>query len=83
MAFKKRRPQPGGDCGASEKVLADGFDCLRDSPRNSKKQEHRHRADFARAAVYSEFGRNAFAIDQADFEDKKAWMLRQRRAPEI
>jgi len=31
----------------------------------------RHRADFARAAVFAEFGRNAFAIDQADFEDRR------------
>ncbi len=30
----------------------------------------RHRANFARAAVFAEFGRNAFAIDQADFEDR-------------
>ena len=45
--------------------------------------ERRHRADFARAAVFAEFGRNAFAVDQGDFEDKKPWMLRQRRRTEI
>ena len=36
----------------------------------------RHRADFARTAVFAEFGRHAFAIDQGDFEDRKPWMLR-------
>ncbi len=75
MASEKRKP-PARDRRLSEKVLADGFDCLRDTPRNSKKQEHHHRADFARAAVFEEFGRNAFAIDQGDFEDRKPWMLR-------
>ena len=30
MASKKRRPQPGGGCGASEKVLAGGFDFSKD-----------------------------------------------------
>jgi len=38
MASKRRRPQPGGDCGASEKVLASGFDFLRFNPQNHKKQ---------------------------------------------
>ena len=72
MASQKRRPQPGGDCGASEKVLADGFDCLRDNPRNSKKQEHRHRADFARDAVFEAFGyQHARALDYPDFVDRK------------
>ncbi len=50
---------------------------------NLTRSDHRQRADFARAAVFAEFGRNAFAIDQGDFEDKKPWMLRQRRAIEI
>ncbi len=35
----------------------------------------RHRADFARAAVFAAFGRHAFAIDQADFEDRKPWQM--------
>ena len=51
--------------------------------RTPSSPDRRHRADFARAAVFAEFGRNAFAIDQADFEDKKPWMLRQRRSVEI
>ena len=51
--------------------------------RSPSSPDRRHRADFARAAVFSEFGRHAFAIDQADFEDKKPWMLRQRRTIEI
>ncbi len=72
MPSTKRRPQPGGDCGASEKVLADGFDCLRDNPRNSKKQDHRHRAGFARDIVFHEFGyRHARAIDYDGFKDRK------------
>ena len=33
----------------------------------------RHCATFARAAVFAEFGRAAFAIDQGDFEDRKPW----------
>ena len=45
--------------------------------------DRRHRADFARAAVFAEFGRNALAIDQGDFEDKKPWQLRHRRSIEI
>ena len=83
MASKKRRPQPCEDCGASEKVELGGCDFLRFNPPNRKKQEHPHRADFARAVVFAEFGRHAFAIDQGDFEDKKPRMLRQRRTIEI
>ena len=51
-------------------------------PRNSSRADHpldphrRHRANFARAAVFAEFGRHAFALDQGDFEDRKPWMLR-------
>ena len=30
----------------------------------------RHRADFARAAVFACFGRHAFALDQVDFIDR-------------
>ncbi len=72
MPPKKRRPQPGGDCGASEKVLADGFDCFRDSPQSREKQEHRHRAGFARDIVFAEFGyRYARAIDYDGFKDRK------------
>ena len=32
MSHKKRRPQPGGDCGASESVLPGGFDVQRGTP---------------------------------------------------
>ncbi len=41
----------------------------------------RHRANFARAAVISEFGRHAWALDHADFEDRKPWE-RPVRSPE-
>ncbi len=71
MAPKKRRPQPGGDCGASEKVLACGFDVQRDNPQAGKKQEHPHRAGFARDIVFAEFGyRHARAIDYDGFVDR-------------
>ncbi len=56
MPSTKRRPQPGGDCGTSEKVLAGGFDVQRDNPQAGKKQEHPHRAGFARAMVFEAFG---------------------------
>ena len=55
----------------------------RPASRRPSSPDRRHRADFARAAVFAGFGRNAFAIDQDDFEDKKPWMLRQRRRTEI
>ena len=35
----------------------------------------RHRANFARAAVFAEFGRAAFALDQADFVDRQPWEM--------
>ena len=71
MPPKKRRPQPGGDCGASEKVLLGGFDTPRDSPQAGNKQEHPHRAGFARAMTFSEFGyRSARALDYDDFIDR-------------
>ena len=41
----------------------------------------RHRANFARAAVFSEFGRNAWALDHDDFVDRKPWE-RPARSPE-
>ena len=37
----------------------------------SSNPDRRVRADFARAAVFVEFGRHAFAIDQGDFVDRK------------
>jgi hypothetical protein len=45
------------------------------SSRNGKpfNPGQRHRANFARAAVFEEFGRHAWAIDQRDFEDRKSW----------
>ncbi len=30
----------------------------------------RHRASFARAAVFAEFGRTAYALDQSNFVDR-------------
>ena len=33
--------------------------------------DQRHRADFARAAVFAEFGHRGWALDQVDFEDRK------------
>ncbi len=37
--------------------------------------DRRHCADFARAAVFAEFGHHARSLDQADFEDRKPWQL--------
>ncbi len=45
--------------------------------------DRRHRADFARAAVFAEFGRHAWALDHDDFVDRKPWMLRLRSNVEI
>ena len=42
----------------------------------------RHRANFARAAVFSEFGRHAGALDQADFIDRRPWEM-PIRSPEV
>ena len=41
------------------------------SRRRLSDPDRRHRADFARAAIFVEFGRHAFAIDQGDFVDRK------------
>ncbi len=73
MASQKRRPQPCGDCGASESVKAGRFDTLRFNPPNLKKQvAHRGRAKFARATVFEVFGyRAARAIDYDRFRDRK------------
>ncbi len=50
----------------------------------SGRQPHSRRSKFmpltttpARAAVFAEFGRHAFAIDQGDFIDRKPWELRR------
>ena len=57
------------------------------TPRNSSRADRpynpgrRHRANFARGAVFAEFGHNAFAIDQGDFEDRKPWQM-PMRSPE-
>ncbi len=57
------------------------------TPRNSSRTSkpfnpgRRHRANFARAAVFAEFGRAAFAIDQGDFSDREPWQM-LARAPE-
>ncbi len=37
--------------------------------------DRRHCADFARAAVFAEFGHHGWALDQADFEDRKPWRV--------
>ena len=37
--------------------------------------DRRHRASFARDADFATFGRHAWALDQADFEDRKPWLL--------
>ena len=42
------------------------------SPSNSARCT---RGNFARAAVFAEFGRAAFALDQGDFEDRKPWEI--------
>ena len=38
---------------------------------NPSNSERRVRADFAHAAVFAEFGRNGWALDHADFVDRK------------
>ncbi len=69
MPQKKRRPQPCGDCGTSEIVLAGRFDFLRDNPQNRKNQARRAR--FARFAVFEEFNYiHGRAIDYDDFVDR-------------
>ena len=40
----------------------------------------RHRANFARAAVFAEFGRHGWALDHGDFLDRMPWQM-PRRAP--
>ena len=50
MLPEKRRPRPGGDCGASEKVLACGFDFLRDKPLQPQNQVPSTPPDFDPAA---------------------------------
>ena len=37
------------------------------------RSNRRVRASFARAAVFAEFGRAAFAFDQGDFSDREPW----------
>lgn len=56
------------------------------SPRSSRTNRpsnpgRRVRASFARAAVHTEFGRHAWALDQADFVDRAPGEL-PRPAPE-
>ena len=43
--------------------------------------DRRHRADFARAAAFGEFGRHARALDQANFVDRQPGTL-PRPSPE-
>ena len=53
--------------------------------RNSSRADHpenpdvRHRANFARAAVFAEFGRHGRAIDYDDFVDRLPWQARAAR----
>ena len=49
-----------------------------DYPENP---EIRHRANFARAAVFAEFGRHGRALDQDDFIDRRPWQIRAARMP--
>jgi len=42
------------------------------------RSNRRVRASFARAAVFAEFGRAAFGIDQGDFEDRQPWEVAMR-----
>ena len=72
MAAKSRRPRSCEDHGASGEVLPGGFDTPRDSPQAGKKQEHPHRAGFARDIVFAEFGyRAGRALDYDDFTDRQ------------
>ncbi len=40
------------------------------SHRRSSNSDRRHRAEFARAAVFAEFGGHGRALDQVDFIDR-------------
>ena len=57
----------------------------RKTARDSRRADHpenpeiRHRANFARAAVFAEFGRHGRAIDYDDFVDRLPWQLRAAR----
>lgn len=58
--------------------------CARQSSRTDKPNnpDCRHRADFARTAVFSEFGyRSGRALDHADFVDRQPGEM-PARAPE-
>ena len=72
MAPDRRKP-PGGFGRLSKSVSADGFDALRVKPKAPKKQaSHPHRAVFARAAVFEEFGyRHARALEYGGFVDHR------------
>ncbi len=43
--------------------------------------DRRHRASFARAAVFAEFGHHGWELDHGDFIDRKPWEM-PTRAPE-
>ncbi len=71
MPPDKRRAPPGGSGTPLKFVLATSLDSLRDTSQAHKKQEHRHRAGFARDIVFAEFGyRHARAIDYDGFVDR-------------
>ena len=75
---ERESPAPSGQDGrgAEGKVL---------DPQNScsehRTQDHR-RADYARALVFSEFGRAGRALDQGGFEDREPWET-PRPSPEL
>ena len=49
----------------------------RNSSRSGKpfNPGRRHRTNFARAAVFAEFGHHGWALDQGDFEDRRPWRM--------
>ena len=70
MKPDKRKPRPGGDGRGSLKIIAldsgDKSESSLSTPRNQAR-----RADFARAAMFHEFGyRSGRAIDYGDFVDR-------------
>jgi len=70
MAHKKRKGPPASG-PLLKNVELGGCDTPKDNPQAGKKQEHPHRAGFARGIVFAEFGyRHGRAIDYDGFIDR-------------
>ena len=77
MAFIKRKPPGGNGRLSGDDVDLAGFDAPRDKPDSPKLQARRR--DFARAAVFAEFGyRSGRALDYDGFVDRRPDRLPKR-----